>query len=127
METTKEPKKRAPKKAKAKEAKSDIIVGNVTDVLPDDHPFKDYSFKDVVAVKGIERNGLKTPDIMLSEWYHVYLLPEQGNRKVDSQRKGWRTTMDVLSYQNFVGRGTKGISNTYHYDEISLLHDPTKN
>ncbi len=103
-----------------------LIKGNCTDVLPDDHPYKDYSFENVVAVKGTDRNGIKTPDIMIDQWYHIYLLPQQGNNRVDSPRKGWTTKMDLMSYQNMVGRGTKGISHTYHYDEVIILHDPTK-
>lgn len=121
----KEVKKR--KSRKANIIKANIIKGNMTGNLPDDHPYKNYEFEDKVAVKGIIKNEVRlSPDIPISDWYHLYLVPEQGNRKVDSPRKGWRTTKSPIAYKKFIGEGTKGISLTYAYDEVTILHDPTK-
>ena len=127
METKeRSPKKRGPKK---KTTESNLVKGNMTGNLPDDHPYKEYEFENVVAVKGYTnpQTKIETPGITLDQWYHIYLIPDNGNKRHDAQRKGWVTKMDPISYRVFVGQGTKGIDLTYKYDEVTLLHDPTKN
>lgn len=103
---------------------SDEIKGNMTGNLDESHPGYNYTFQDCLVTKGLVQNGLrKSPDIHLSEWYHIYLMPKNGDPDHVKQRRGWKTTMSQESWRAFQG---KKIKYTDKYREVTILHDPTK-